>query len=168
MTEETFQDTADKVCEEQDQITQARTDKFVEIFDYMEANGIGLDSPEARQIALFATKEFGIQKKHQVTSIGNLQVEPENMTEYEFNRILSRARIGVKQIVEMRKKYVPIIKEVEGEKLNVGSYGPYFTNRKQRKALMKKILKPKRASQRPATASEIVRESKENHSVVMQ
>jgi hypothetical protein len=134
-------------------VNDPRTQAFIDLFDYCEANGIDLSGPEFQQLSLFATSETGINQK--VSDLGKLDVD--SMSEYEFNRILKRARTGVKQIIEQRSKFAPIIKEVNGERLEVGKAGPFRTNRRMRRG----IIKSGRASQKSLRASEIVKQIKE-------
>jgi hypothetical protein len=142
----------------EENVNDARTNAFIELFDFAEANNINLDGEEWKSLSLFATSETGINQK--VSDLGNLDVA--SMSEYEFKRILKRARTGVKQIVEQRSKFAPIVKEVNGERLEVGKAGPFRTNRRMRRG----IIKSGRASQRSSRASEIVKQIKERRIVI--
>lgn len=153
-----------------DTVTQ-RTAAFVGLFNRMEELGIPIEGEEAGLIARHATTEVGINKSHQVNNLADLKVEPENMTTYEFNRILARARTAIKRVMEIRTKYTAIYKKNEegeiekgedGNPIQLGTYGPYFMNRKGRKGILRQIKKNSRASSRPMKASDIIKRNKEN------
>jgi hypothetical protein len=151
-TNKQLQETADEVCQEQDKIIEFRTDAFKQIFDYAEENNVPLNGPEWAQLSGWVTNEVGINQK--VSDLSDLQVEPDKMSKYEFTRIIKRARTGIKNLVEQRKRFVKEEIKVDGKVVEVKTFGPYFSNRQQRRAL--KIVKNPRASRRSVLASRIV------------
>jgi hypothetical protein len=152
----------DTVEVKQNEEFDKRSNAFIEVFDYAQENGIELDSPEFLQLSRFATSEFGIAQK--VENLADIKVEL--LSDYEFKRVISRARSGIKQLIEQRRKFAPIIKKINGEKITVGVAGPYYSNRAQRRAVMRRLLKSERATIRPSRASEIVDKSKAKRTIL--
>jgi hypothetical protein len=133
-------------------------ERLTELFNYIEAQGVDLDSKEAQTIARHATSELGITP---VNKFEDLSVE--ELTDYQVSRIIARARSGVKQILEMRTKYAPILKTVTKEDgteehVQVGNFGPFVSNRKLRRAQNRKH---RPATVRPMKASDIINKIKQ-------
>ncbi len=134
-----------------------RSNAFIEVFDYAQENGIELDSPEFLQLSRFATSEFGIAQK--VENLADIKVEL--LSDYEFKRVITRARSGIKQLIEQRRKFAPIIKKINGEKITVGVAGPHFSSRKIRRQMKRQLSKGIRKSSRSIVASKIIKDVKD-------
>jgi hypothetical protein len=133
-----------------------RLEQFNELLDKMEAEEIPLDGREAQAIARSATSELGISQK--IDKLEDLELE--KLSDYEITRILARARSAIKRVLELRKRFAPILrKQVQPDgtetQIRIGTAGPYYSNRKQRRKLEKKT--GLRAAQRSSIASNITR-----------
>lgn len=163
-TDTQLQDTANEVSEEEQAKIEQRTAVFMDLFTKMESEGIDLEGPEAKSIARTATSELGIQQK--VNDLSDIKVE--DLSDYEFKRIISRARTTIKRVIELRTKFSPIMKTVtkpDGTTDRVATgrrAGPYYSNRKSKRD---KNPERKRASLRSCFASKVVAEIKERNSM---
>lgn len=119
-----------------EELIERRTKSFVELFDKMDASGIDLSGTEATIIARTATNQIDVKEINRVSDLSDVKVEL--LSEYEFKRILERARTAIKQVIEMRKKFSPILKD---GKPTGKVAGPFYTNRKMRKAQEKRNRK---------------------------
>jgi len=150
---------AEKAEKAKEELIDFRTSAFVQLFDEMEAQNIDLESQEAISIARHATQELGIRSMHRVNNLSDLKVE--SLSEYEFKRIIHRARKAIITITKMRQQYASILRTNEdGTVEKIGSYGPYYGNRKFNRSQIGRIFKKQRASQRSSIASKITNEQK--------
>lgn len=141
---------------------EKRLQLFKQLFDVFEQHKIPLEGREATAIARSATSEFGINQK--VDNLSDLKLE--TLTEYEFNRIVRRARTAIKRVLELRQKFAPIMKDEtqpDGTVKRVPTgerAGPFYKNRKMRRGIKKRIIKTPRAAQRSSFASVMLEEQK--------
>jgi hypothetical protein len=144
-----------------DKTTEVRTEAFKDLFTYADNNNIDLTGDEWKRLSVWVVSEFGINQK--VSDLGDLDVGPESMKEYEFKRILARARTGIKQLVEGRKKFADVKDSLD--KPTGAKFGPYNTNRHLRRTMARRIIKPVKASQRSSFASRIVAANRQRRSL---
>jgi len=129
----------DEDSPEMETLVEKRTNAFLKIFDRMEREQISEN--EAKIIARFATKDgiISYAGNQDIDRLEDIQVE--ELTEFEFNSIITRATRGVNVILENRFVY---------------REGPFFVNRGMRQAAIAKNRRVRKIKlNKPTTAGGI-------------